>query len=63
MIATDATGMFKIDKNVAILAMVLNIVSSIIFAYRIGYIGIFYGTIAAQLVVLGGKLYVFIVDI
>lgn len=59
MIATDATGMFKIDKNVAILAMVLNIVSSIIFAYGIGYIGIFYGTIAAQLVVLGGKLYVF----
>lgn len=59
MIATDATGMFKVDKNVAIVAMVLNIVSSIMFANLIGYIGIFYGTVVAQLVVLSGKLYVF----
>lgn len=59
MIATDATGLFKIDKNVAVAAMVFNILSSILFANLIGYIGIFYGTVVAQLIVLGGKLYVF----
>lgn len=59
MIATDATGLFKVDKNVAIIAMLLNIISSIVFAMKIGYIGIFVGTVIAQLVVLFGKLYVF----
>lgn len=45
----QALGLFKDDRNMSIVAMILNLSVSLILVFRIGVAGVLLGTVAAQL--------------
>lgn len=46
----EVSGLFRQDKNIAILGSVVNIIVSIIFGIKIGVAGIFLGTVCTQII-------------
>ncbi len=46
----EVSGLFKQDRNIAILGSTINLAVAIIFGYKIGMVGIFMGTICSQLI-------------
>lgn len=46
----EVSGLFKQDRNIAILGSSINLIVSIVLGYRMGIVGIFLGTVCTQVI-------------
>lgn len=46
----EVSGLFKQDRNIAILGSTVNLIVAIVLGYKIGIVGIFLGTMSTQLI-------------